>query len=65
MTTTEKIYTVREAAAVLRVSEQTLRRLIRDGRIRATRTVDSSHGVYRIRAADLGEFFDTRPAEQR
>lgn len=55
--------TVREVAELLKVSEVTVRRWIRDGELRA---IDIGKG-WRIGATDLGAFLDaheTRPAEQ-
>lgn len=57
----ERYQTVREVAELLKVSEATVRRWIRDGELRA---IDIGKG-WRIGADDLGAFLEehaTRPA---
>ena len=51
----KEFYTVGEAAALLRVHPETLRRAIRDGRLRAVKLA-TVKGRYRIPAEELERF---------
>ena len=64
-----KVLTTRQAADALQTSIDTVRRLIRDGILKAERLTED--GQYRIREADLREYaqkrgiallFDAQPA---
>lgn len=50
--TDEQLYTVKEIAAILRVHEQTVRQLIKDGELAAFKV----RSEYRIRQSALDEF---------
>lgn len=52
-------YTRKEAAAVLRVSEDTIRRAIHSGRLVAKMTGENGGGKTLISADALREFFDS------
>lgn len=52
-------YTRKEAAAVLRVSEDTVRRAINSGRLRAKATGENGGGKTLISADALRDFFDS------
>ncbi len=53
--TDEKLYTVAEAAALLRVNPFTIRRWLRDGRLRGF-SMGSDRGGWRIRRSELDRF---------
>lgn len=57
--TAKLVYTLDEAAAEARVSVKTLRREIKDGKLRARRL----RGGLRILAADLTRYLDGLPVE--
>jgi excisionase family DNA binding protein len=58
----EPLYTVAETANILNVSEKTVRRLIKDGHLRAIglRRGDGCRGAVRIAPADLEDFIRDR-----
>ncbi len=59
--TDEDILSLKEAAAYLRLSENTLRRAIKEGALPAAQL----RGKIRIRKADLDALFKKQPPEQQ
>jgi excisionase family DNA binding protein len=58
--TLDRIMTLREAAKYLKIHPNTLRRMIKEGQIRATRLSESEQGKYRIQLKDIDEYFSNR-----
>jgi len=58
----EPMLTVQDITKLLKVHEETVRRWIRTGELRAT-LLGSAKGGYRIRRADFEEFFEEKFGE--
>ncbi len=60
MLMTEKIYTVKEIAESYRVSEETIRRYIRQGKLEK---VGGFEGAFRVSESALEKFFKRKPED--
>lgn len=58
----DPLYTVKEAAAVLKTNPRTVYNYIREGRLICIRL--GTRGVFKIRGADLESFINNCPAEE-
>jgi excisionase family DNA binding protein len=58
--TLDRIMTLNQAASYLKIHPNTLRKMIKDGKIRAARLSESEQGKYRIRLKDIDEYFSNR-----
>ena len=57
----EKLYTVKEIAAVLKISELTVRRYIKAGRLKSTKI----NRIHRINELDLISFMSAKEAKNQ
>lgn len=56
----EQIMTLQEASAYLRIHPNTLRKMIKNGKIKAARLSGSVQGKYRIKLKDINDCFLNR-----